>query len=423
MDEVTKIETDITPTYPISKEDFDKILESLRTHGIFMSDNVLSWSDPTDYGLIKPADPGWFLARGIDLRMHINPMSVGESDETTRFIWERLQKWFKQHAENGKIRDDSRDKFVFMILNRSKKEVSIQDIDFATLTRLAVLSSHLQYHGRRKKKNEKEKEEKRKENTEDNEKGSEQKENIENKKEEKKEEREIVRTNYIMRSDVNGRVRATKKDIRKILNLPSSTWEHFWSTCMERGYITGDDENGYQMVDIFRYGRLDRKKSAQVQKLYTDAFKCLYTSGRVVGPKKKARGLKNSDHKLIGMLIYLAAYHMYPKTNELVANPHEIDQFQLIPLRETGIANALGFRTENGHAARDIGRLRDLTFRLPGDDHEMYCLIRVEAGRGRGNVRYIINPALIYAGDKQNYPTMMGMQHWYVETKENDKEK
>jgi hypothetical protein len=44
----------------------------------------------------------------------------------------------------------------------------------------------------------------------------------------------------------------------------------------------------------------------------------------------------------------------------------------------------------------------------------------VESGRGRGNTRYIINPALIYAGDRANYQAMMQMMHWFVDGGNND---
>lgn len=160
-----------------------------------------------------------------------------------------------------------------------------------------------------------------------------------------------------------------------------------------------------------------------MQKLYIDAFMRLYRSGRIATPAKMVKGnlipakisdIKISDHRLIGAFIYLATNHMCSATNEIVANPDESDTYQLKPLDEMGIAAALGYKIEAGHAMREVNKLRDLTFRLSDNGPDMYCLGRIEAGRGRGNVRYIINPALIYAGDRANYNSMMQGLHWFV---------
>lgn len=214
-----------------------------------------------------------------------------------------------------------------------------------------------------------------------------------------------------MRASSRGRVRASKKDIRKILNLPSSTWENFWGTCEKHGYITGNDTDGYELIDIFRYGKLDRRRSTKMQKIYTGTFMRLYRTGRLIGPTK-SRDLKVSDHKLIGMLLFLAAYWMCPITNEIVANPQAAIPEQLQPLSMTGIAQKLGYDTASGHAARDAGRLLGLTYRLTDDGRDMYCMIKLETAKGP---RYIINPTLIYAGDRTRYEEIMQLPQWYVD--------
>lgn len=409
--------------YPIAPERRAEILRSLREHGLTTVDGVLCWIDnPT--GEVIPVDLDYFWTIGIDLRWHIDPTTVEHAEASTRQTLEKIAAWCKQKELNEKIRDDSRGKFVFLEINRKSPKINIADINYATLSRLCALSAYIEYNKKAKKKTEKD--------TDILEAAAE--DIVETAKTEQpadKNTKKAKKKNIIMRSSYRSHTRATEKDIRRILGLPTKTWRRFWNTCKEHGYITGDDDEGYQLISIFTYGKLDRKKSTKIQKLYIDAFMRLYRSGRIATPAKMVKGeriptkiseIKISDHRLIGALIYLATNHMCPGTNEIVANPDEPDVYQLKPLDETGIAAALGYKTDAGHAMREINKLRDLTFRLSDDGPDLYCLARVEAGCGRGNVRYIINPALIYAGDRANYNPMMQGLHWFVENNRRDQD-
>ena len=74
------------------------------------------------------------------------------------------------------------------------------------------------------------------------------------------------------------------------------------------------------------------------------------------------------------------------------------------------IAQALGHMVTAGHAARDVARLCSLVF--PGaDGRDMYCMLRRNTGNG---YTYYINPMLIYAGSKYDYPAMLDHEEWYV---------
>lgn len=370
--------------YPVSAQYRKLMLASLEEYDLQPCNGVICWVEPI-YGELVPADPAWFAACGIDLGLRVNPKKIEEASVSNRLAWLRLQRQILQHAENLKIVDHNRGKFVFA-LPQGASGTNVSDIDYATLCRLAVLSTHLQYHGRQHKAD-----------------GS-----------------SAFRDEcYIMCADCNGRTRATKRDIRRILNLPLATWESFWNICTTHGYITGNDEDGYQLVDVLRYGQLDRKKSHTIQKIYAHALHQLYDNGRIVGSGRD-RTIKRSDHRLIGMLMHLAINHMCARTNEIVANPKEPDLHKQHALSDTDIARALGYDTASGHAARDVGKLRNLTFCPYNDGPEMYCIIRAEAGRVCNNACYIINPALIYAGRTEDYSSIMANPLWYVKRKTDD---
>ena len=205
---------------------------------------------------------------------------------------EIIESFLRAH-KNQLMRDDTRGKFCFLASNRqdTNDAIAIADIDYATLARLTVLAGHISYHTPEKS---------------------------------KKGEECMRKSNTIMRSVSGGRVNATEDDIRKILRLPTATWVNFWETAIKHQYITGNDQDGYLLADIYRYGQLERGTSTHVQKVYIAPLRQLYNSGKVVTAQGVRDG-KISDHKMIGKVIKLAVYHMHPTTNQLVSNPQEPD--------------------------------------------------------------------------------------------------
>ena len=235
-----------------------------------------------------------------------------------------------------------------MTASVAQNGATLRDIDYATTARLTMLGTHAKYIGRSRY---------HKEDQEDaivedmlrngainpvDEFKYEMRRKKENGKKGNRKKRPANHINYIMRSANNGRVHASKADIPDALGVPYATWNKFWCECIEKGYISGDEEHGYVLTDVFRYGELPRGKFSHIQKIYTSVLCDLYHDGYVQAErgegnaaKKNIRKIKCSDHRLIGMLLHLAAYHMHPETNELVENPMETDINQLRPLSDT----------------------------------------------------------------------------------------
>lgn len=137
--------------YPIAPERRSEILRSLREHGLTTVDGVLCWTDNTT-GEVISVDLDFFWACGIDLRLHIDPTTTEHAEESTRKALERLAAWCKQRELNDRIRDDTREKFVFLELKRKNTQIGIQNIDFSTLARLCTLSAYLEYANKKTKK-------------------------------------------------------------------------------------------------------------------------------------------------------------------------------------------------------------------------------------------------------------------------------
>lgn len=111
--------------HPVSDAQRSTILASLNTNGLTVANGIISWINPAT-GELEPVDPSWFLSCGIDLRININPMTLDESEKTTREI-------VALKMANDRIRDDTRGNFVFLILNQPGS-TAVAHIDYATLT-------------------------------------------------------------------------------------------------------------------------------------------------------------------------------------------------------------------------------------------------------------------------------------------------
>lgn len=229
--------------YPLAPERRAEILGSLREHGLTTMDGVLCWTDNAT-GEVISVDLEFFWACGIDLRLHIDPTTTEHAEESTRKALETLAAWCKQRELNDRIRDDTRGKFVFLDIDRKPPKINIADIDYSTLSRLCALSAYIEYSNKISKKH-KGKNNSHKEVT----KGTE--ETVEAEQLAGENIKKDKRKNIIMRASRRGRAKATQKDIRKILNLPTKTWRKFWEECETKGYITGNDDEGYQLIDIF----------------------------------------------------------------------------------------------------------------------------------------------------------------------------
>ena len=224
----------------------------------------------------------------------------------------------------------------------------------------------------------------------------------------------------ILRVKRGGRKKAAKRHIRKILNLAPATFDRFWKEATTQGYITGSDEEGYQLSKLFVYGRVGNGELAQ--RVYTDILEKLYYSGSIEGTENTSTLIKATDHKKIGKVLALTPY-IHVEENILCWNPWVEDKSKIDPLTDRDIADIL--KSSPKHAAREVKELCRMTFCMPPgkdtDDKEkmkwanaqMYFLSGMDTGCG-DKTCYVVNPAIVYYGTKKRYYELMESAWLYV---------
>lgn len=339
----------------------DRILKELRSPlGIqcspdgayFVTDKSTGEAIPLDSALLREE-------YGIDLGLKFTPKTT-EDARLEKLGTAAAQRYYIQKDENAQKVDVTRGRFVFVGLERgavSRREQLAPNIKFETLTRLCIMAGYLKWE------------------SED-----------------------------IMCSQENAKKVITHNGMRKALGLSSATFRNFLRDAMDHGYITGSNEDGYKLNQIFWRGRIH---GAYVQRLYVDALEQLYFKGTVNGNK-----IKPSDHRKIGKVLALTPY-IHIEENILCWNPREKDVEKIKPLSSQDIISILSpASADDRNAAILLKNLQDITFTI--DKKELYLLARTYKGSGTTNVLYTVCPHIIYFGSKDNYSRLIKSDYFYA---------
>lgn len=215
-------------------------------------------------------------------------------------------------------------------------------------------------------------------------------------------EQYIMCTNDIM--DFELKLCSTKariRDIRKILMLSRATFARFWEDVTKKGYLTGDEDNGYQLSGIFRRGEL---KGTYAQRVHTEYFRLWYYQD--CGTESES--VRANNHRRMGKVLSLAPYLHY-QHNILCANPLVEEPEKIKPLKGPEIAKRLGTNTDNWK--RDLADLRKLTFFWNAAEQYMFAENTECGSLPKG---YYLNATIIYFGEADYYPFLQIKPFYYL---------
>ncbi len=214
-------------------------------------------------------------------------------------------------------------------------------------------------------------------------------------------EQYIMRTNDIL--DFARKLcstRARKCDIRKILGLTCGTFDRFWADVTTHGYLSGDEENGYQLSTIFRRGPL---KGVCAQRVYMVHFLLWYYQDYAA----ESRTVNVKDHRRMGKILSLTPYLHY-QNNILCRNPWNKNEDELKPLTGPAIAQILGNNPDNWK--RDLNDLQKLTFFWNGTEQFFFAENTECSSAVHG---YYLNAIITFFGDADNYALLQTKPFFY----------
>ena len=260
----------------------------------------------------------------------------------------RRKEALEQKQENEERIDDSRSSFVFLIWDGKVYADHTRiapELLPETLTRLTVLAGFLKW-----------------------------------------EEQYIMRSNDILDPDRKlCSKHARKRDIRSMLQLNAATFDRFWKDATKNGYLSGDEQDGYQLSSIFYRGRL---KGCYALRIYTADFRKWYYRG-CVGDRDM---VDTKNHRRMGKILSLIPY-LHMEHNVLCHNRSEKDGSKIKPLNGMDIAKRLG--SEPGNWKRDLEDLKKLTLQTKETTQYVFAKNSEQPAIPLG---YYVNPNLVYFG-------------------------
>ena len=387
--------------YEISYEQHAAVLKSLHRNGLAIVDGKLCWRNPETQSW-EIADSNMIKKRyGVVFEPHFRVRTDADAEADAKYhkqvIDEYIQrKRYNQSKANG-------EPFVFVHIRRVALELGrpLVDIPPAILFRLSLLACHLARND-----------------------------------------------TLLMCACRGGRKAMTRKDIKRCLGLPRTTFLRFWDAVYapeEKGdrYIIGNDVDGYhlilnaervaktvlengekkfvpQQMPLYRYGQLERGRSVRVQKLNINAMQALYNNGMVECEDGSVRKIRPTDHAALGRLILLTPY-LHEEENVICSNPYEKRSDMILPLTSPEIAKIIG--VDSAHISRELKLMQRFVLEIETEEvfpvtnergetsmrskrimKKMYLFRCREL---QGKMFYFLNPQLMYFGSADNYHTLL----------------
>lgn len=387
--------------YEISYEQHAAVLKSLHRNGLAIVDGKLCWRNPetqsweiADSNMIKKR---YGVVFGPHFRVRTDADAEADAKYHKQVIDEYIQrKRYNQSKANG-------EPFVFVHIRRVALELGrpLVDIPPAILFRLSLLACHL------------------------------------------------ARNDTLLMCACRGGLKAmTRKDIKRCLGLPRTTFLRFWDAVYapeekEDRYIIGNDEDGYhlilnservaktvmengekkfvpQQMPLYRYGQLERGRSVRVQKLNINAMQALYNNGMVECEDGSERRIRPTDHAALGRLMLLTPY-LHEEENVLCSNPYEKRVDMIQPLTSPEIAKIIGL--DPAHISRELKAMQRFVIDIETDDifqvtnekgevrlrSKRLCkrMYLFRCRKVQGKEFLFLNPAWIYFGAAERYEELL----------------
>lgn len=401
---VTKLSCDVQSTdgnYEVSYQQQLSAQKSVKNNGLSIVDGKLCWRNPETESW-EPADSAYIQKHyGIVFEPHFRIRTDAEAEADAKYhkhvVDEYIErKRYNQSKNNG-------EPFVFIHLRKAALEFCrpLVDVPPAILFRLSLLACHLARND-----------------------------------------------TLLMCACRGGRKAMTKKDIKRCLGLPRTTFLRFWDAVYapeekEDRYIIGNDEDGYhlilnservaktvmengekkfvpQQLPLYRYGQLERGRSVRVQKLNINAMQALYNNGMVECEDGSVRKIRPTDHAALGRLILLTPY-LHEEENVICSNPYEKRSDMILPLASPEIAKIIG--VDSAHISRELKLMQRFVLEIETEEvfpvtnergetsmrskrimKKMYLFRCREL---HGKMFYFLNPQLMYFGSADNYHTLL----------------
>lgn len=397
---VTKLSCDVYAAEnkcEVSYQQQQAALKTLRKNGLAIVDGRLCWNNPESQSW-EPADSEnirkhYGVVFEPDFRVRSNADAEADAKYHKKVIEEYIER--KRYNQSKVIGEP----FVFVHIRKAALEFGrpLVDVSPAILFRVSLLACHLARND-----------------------------------------------TILMCACRGGRRKMTRKDIKKCLGLPRSTFLRFWDAVyspdpLPGRYIIGDDVDGYRLVldaetvakkvsengqhrvvshqmPLFRYGQLEKGRSVRVQKLYINAMQALYNNGLVECEDGSYRKIRPTDHVTLGRLILLAPY-LHEEENVLCLNPYEKRMDMIQPLTNPEIAQIIG--SDPAHISREIKSMQRFILEV-----EIADIFSVTDEKGETRLRskrvckrmylfrsrkvsgrdfYFLNPTFMYFGSAEHY--------------------
>lgn len=175
------------------------------------------------------------------------------------------------------------------------------------------------------------------------------------------------------------RTQMKKSDLPEILNVSKSTVKRFWQEVNGKYIVETDEGLLFTNNDIFRNGKLQKRKYGTYQKFYINAIRKLYKS--------------TDKHKHLGYIFQMLPYINF-EYNIICKNPEETTLKKIEHMTLAEFCDAIHF--DISHINRLLKIYKDLTFAV-NDKQERFCAF-VYDGLHRNKAKIFVNPHILYCG-------------------------
>ena len=183
-----------------------------------------------------------------------------------------------------------------------------------------------------------------------------------------------------------------KADIQRILQLSRSATYKFLQEVFPKYIIEEDDVLRLKNTEIILRGKINSdKKYKQYQQFYINCVRKLYNS---VSPRQ---------HAQLGYIFKLLPY-INIEYNIICSNPFENDLYMVQPLSVGEFCEKINYKKDN--FAKLLKAYRQIVFPING--RKEYFVTYVSDGSHNRNMRFYVNPHIVYAGSNYSKVEILG---------------